>query len=43
MRAPAGRLLAEDFDRARQNADMKREIRYTGVKSELVKENRGGG
>jgi hypothetical protein len=40
MPAPAGRLLAEDFDRARRNADMKREILYKGVKSELVKENR---
>jgi ectoine hydroxylase-related dioxygenase (phytanoyl-CoA dioxygenase family) len=40
MPAPAGRLLAEDFDRARRNVDMKREILYQGVKPELVKENR---
>ena len=42
MPAPAGRLLTEDFDRARRNADMKREILYQGVKPELVKENRRG-
>lgn len=42
MPPPAGRLLAEDFDRARRNADMKREILYQGVKSDLVKENRRG-
>ena len=40
MPAPAGRLLAEDWERARRNAEMKREILYAGVKSELVKENR---
>jgi hypothetical protein len=40
MPAPAGRLLAEDWDRTRRNAEMKREILYKGVKSELVKENR---
>jgi hypothetical protein len=40
MPAPAGRLLAEDFDRARRNTDMKRDILYQGVKPEQVKENR---
>jgi phytanoyl-CoA dioxygenase PhyH len=40
MPAPAGRLLAEDFDRARRNTDMKRDILYQGVKPELVKQNR---
>jgi hypothetical protein len=40
MPAPSGRLLAEDFDRARRNADMKREILYKGAQPELVKENR---
>ena len=34
--APSGRLLAEDFDRARRNADMKRGILYKGVKPELM-------
>lgn len=38
--APAGRLLAEDFDRARRNTDMKRDILYKGVNAELVKLNR---
>jgi len=38
--AEAAELLAEDFDRARRNTDMKRDILYSGVKSELVKENR---
>jgi hypothetical protein len=38
--APAGRLLAEDFDRARRNTDMKRDILYKGVTPELVKQNR---
>jgi hypothetical protein len=38
--APAGRLLAEDFDRARRNTDMKRDILYQGVKPERVKQNR---
>ncbi len=42
MPPPAGRLLAEDFDHARRNTDMKREILYKGVKSELVNENRRG-
>lgn len=40
MPPPAGRLLAEDFGRARRNADMKRGILYQGVKPERVKENR---
>jgi ectoine hydroxylase-related dioxygenase (phytanoyl-CoA dioxygenase family) len=40
MPPPAGRLLAEDFDRARRNADMKREILYKGVEPERVKQNR---
>jgi hypothetical protein len=42
MPPPAGRLLAEDFDRARRNTDMKRDILYKGIKPELVKENRRG-
>ena len=42
MPAPAGRLLAEDWERARRNAEMKREILYAGVKAEMVKENRRG-
>jgi chlorinating enzyme len=40
MPPPAGRLMAEDFDRARRNADMKRDILYAGVKPGQVKENR---
>ena len=36
MPAPAGRLLTEDFDRARRNADMKREILYKGVQPGLM-------
>ena len=40
MPPPAGRLLAEDFDRARRNTDMKRDILYQGVKAEQVKDNR---
>ena len=40
MPPPAGRLLAEDFDRARRNTDMKRDILYRGVRPEQVKENR---
>lgn len=40
MLPPAGRLLVEDWDRARRNAEMKREILYKGVKAELVKVNR---
>ena len=39
--APAGRLLAEDFDRARRNTDMKRDILFKGVTPERVKQNRG--
>jgi hypothetical protein len=39
---PAGLLLTEDFDRARRNANMKREIFYQGAKPERVKENRRG-
>jgi ectoine hydroxylase-related dioxygenase (phytanoyl-CoA dioxygenase family) len=42
MPPPAGRLLAEDFDRARRNTDMKRDILFKGVKPEQVKENRRG-
>ena len=38
--APAGRLLEEDFDRARRNTEMKRGILYKDVKPELVKETR---
>lgn len=34
--APSGRLLPEDFERARRNADMKRAILYKGVKPELM-------
>jgi hypothetical protein len=40
MPSPAGRLLEEDFERARRNTDMKRDILYSGVKSERVRENR---
>ena len=40
MPPPAGRLLAEDFDRARRNTDMKRDILYQSVKAEQVKDNR---
>ena len=40
MPAPAGRLRPEDWERARRNADMKKEILYKGVKPELVKQNR---
>jgi hypothetical protein len=42
MPPPAGRLLAEDFDRARRNTEMKRGILYQGVSPERVKENRRG-
>jgi hypothetical protein len=42
MAAPAGRLLAEDWERARRNAQMKRNILYKGVKPELVEVNRRG-
>jgi hypothetical protein len=40
MLAPAGRMLAADWEYARRNAEMKKEILYRGVKAELVKENR---
>jgi hypothetical protein len=40
MPSPAGRLLPEDFERARRNTEMKKAILYRGVKSELVKETR---
>ena len=40
MPPPSGRLLEEDFDRARRNTEMKRGILYKGVKDELVKETR---
>jgi hypothetical protein len=40
MPPPAGRLLAEDFERARRNTEMKKGILYEGVKPELVKETR---
>src|SRR4051794_31251931 len=40
MPAPTGRLLEEDFDRARRNTEMKRGILYKDVKPELVKETR---
>src|SRR5919106_1865841 len=40
MPPPAGRLLQEDFERARRNTEMKRDILYKGVKPELVKETR---
>jgi phytanoyl-CoA dioxygenase PhyH len=40
MLPPAGRLLKEDFERARRNTDMKRDILYQGVTPERVKENR---
>jgi hypothetical protein len=42
MPAPSGRLLAEDFERARRNADMKRGILYQGVEPERVKQRRRG-
>lgn len=40
MPPPAGRLLAEDFDRARRNTDMKHNILYQGVSPERVKGSR---
>jgi hypothetical protein len=40
MPPPAGRLLDEDFDRARRNTEMKKDILYKGVKPELVKQTR---
>ena len=36
----AGRLLEEDFERARRNTAMKNEIFYKGVNPELVKATR---
>lgn len=42
MPAPAGRLLAEDWEFARRNNDMKRDILYKGVKPDQVKVNRRG-
>ena len=35
---PSGRLLDEDFDRVRRNVELKRDILYKGVKSELVRQ-----
>jgi len=40
MPPPAGRLLPEDFERARRNTEMKRGILYKDVKDDLVKETR---
>ena len=40
MPPPAGRLLAEDFERARRNTAMKRDILYRGVEPERIKTNR---
>jgi hypothetical protein len=40
MPPPAGRLREEDFERARRNTEMKKNILYEGVKPELVKETR---
>ena len=40
MPPPAGRLRAEDFERARRNTEMKKDILYKGVKPDLVKETR---
>lgn len=40
MPSPTGRLLEEDFDRARRNTEMKRGILYKDVTPELVKETR---
>ena len=40
--APAGRLLNEDWARAKRNADMKKDILYKGVTAELVKVYRRG-
>jgi hypothetical protein len=40
MLPPAGRLLPDDFERARRNTEMKKGILYKGVKAELVKETR---
>ena len=40
MPAPAGRMQAADWEYARRNVAMKKEILYRGVKPELVKVNR---
>ena len=40
MPPPAGRLLEEDFERARRNTEMKQGILYKGVEAERVKETR---
>src|SRR5688572_17075236 len=40
MPPPAGRVLEEDFDRARRNTEMKRDILYKNVTPERVKETR---
>ena len=40
MPPPAGRLLQEDFERARRNTEMKQGILYKGVNPELVKQTR---
>jgi hypothetical protein len=40
MPPPAGRLLQEDFERARRNAQMKQGILYRGVEPERVNETR---
>ncbi len=37
MPVPAGRLVAEDWERARRNAEMTKEILYRGIKAKLVK------
>jgi hypothetical protein len=38
MPPPAGRLLEEDFERARRNNDMKQRILYKGVNAEQVRQ-----
>jgi ectoine hydroxylase-related dioxygenase (phytanoyl-CoA dioxygenase family) len=38
--APAGRLLDEDFERARRNNEMKQGILYKGVEPDRVKQTR---
>jgi ectoine hydroxylase-related dioxygenase (phytanoyl-CoA dioxygenase family) len=40
MPPPAGRLLDEDFERARRNTEMKQGILYRGVETDLVKQTR---
>ena len=40
MPPPAGRLQPQDFEFARRNTEMKKDILYKGVKDDLVKENR---